>query len=871
MNDTRGSIWRKWDLHIHSPKTRLASNYKGSSIADFCNKVKEQELSAIGLTNYYLFEEDELEEVKKHLEGILVLPNLEFRINDKNKDGEYINIHVIFNPEVDSDTLLDIMNRVVINNIPDENIYLSRANLKEYDESEITVSLDDLKKILSQHLRPVEDYLIGACPTGYGNFRPNNSQRFINLATKIDKMCHFMFGNEGNREFYLNQDPEEARIKLGLSPIPVFKGSDAHKLDDIGSCFTWIKADPTYEGLKQALYEPEARVKIQENNPEKNFTKLRIDSIEISDSEGFPIVNQIVPLNRDLVCVIGGRGSGKSALLETTTFCFGKNKTSDYQDFLSIDGYKPFVEYFEAKGAKAVIGVKYADLDNNIDHFEKVLNQESEDNSNPILYLGQNQIEEIAGDRDKIHSLAFEAVIKNSSLSDEFGQVERSIDELETQFLKLNKEIDGIKVALEKIEIEKVKVEKDRLLKELKLLESKETKEVLDKLQEQRVKRDNLNSVKEGIETIRTLLSQFKDKAEPIAGKINELLPQIEITDSKVDIDLSESEKMLSLVSESIVNSLIPTKYNEALSAAQEKLKGKTEVSVTYIESLKSQLSDVDKSMLKHQSETEKLKKLREERFSVLQKTEEENQKYLELYQRAIKEFEDKNLEILNSIKLEANVTFSWKEIVQELFDLVDKRKVRSLEKFVEDFLNIKNFNEINFMDWLKTFEADSVNLDIFYEDGKRKFEEIVFRNHHALNTLISYEVENEIHKPLRLLSLGQKGTVLLKLFLSIGNNCPIIIDQPEDHLDNDFIYSDLVETIRKAKAKRQIIVVTHDANLVVNGDADQVIIAEYKDESISHTIMGGLENPNVRSKVAKILEGGDEAFKKRERKYQFR
>jgi predicted ATPase len=109
-----------------------------------------------------------------------------------------------------------------------------------------------------------------------------------------------------------------------------------------------------------------------------------------------------------------------------------------------------------------------------------------------------------------------------------------------------------------------------------------------------------------------------------------------------------------------------------------------------------------------------------------------------------------------------------------------------------------------------------------------------------------------------------------LKLFLSTGNNCPIIIDQPEDHLDNDFIYSDLVATIRGAKEKRQVIIVTHDANLVVNGDSEQVIVAKYQNGQIDHQINGSLENPDIRLRVAKILEGGDEAFKKREQKYQF-
>ena len=78
------------------------------------------------------------------------------------------------------------------------------------------------------------------------------------------------------------------------------------------------------------------------------------------------------------------------------------------------------------------------------------------------------------------------------------------------------------------------------------------------------------------------------------------------------------------------------------------------------------------------------------------------------------------------------------------------------------------------------------------------------------------------------------------------------------------------MQTIRSAKKRRQIIVVTHNANLVVNGDADQVIIAIYENEKISHLISGSLENPEIRKNVTSTLEGGIDAFKKREQKYQY-
>ena len=113
-----------------------------------------------------------------------------------------------------------------------------------------------------------------------------------------------------------------------------------------------------------------------------------------------------------------------------------------------------------------------------------------------------------------------------------------------------------------------------------------------------------------------------------------------------------------------------------------------------------------------------------------------------------------------------------------------------------------------------------------------------------------------------------KKEDKVLKLFLAT-TNCPIILDQPEDHIDNNFISSDLVPVLREAKKERQIIIVTHNANLVVNGDAEQVIVAKHKGGKIKYE-PGSIENRAIRREIAELLEGGQEAFEKRERKYAF-
>jgi DNA repair exonuclease SbcCD ATPase subunit len=125
-------------------------------------------------------------------------------------------------------------------------------------------------------------------------------------------------------------------------------------------------------------------------------------------------------------------------------------------------------------------------------------------------------------------------------------------------------------------------------------------------------------------------------------------------------------------------------------------------------------------------------------------------------------------------------------------------------------------------------------------------------------------------------LSPGTRGVLLLTLYLGLDDwdDTPLIIDQPEENLDPQSIYDDLVGFFRSAARRRQVVLVTHNANLVVNGDADQVIIATSQRLS-THGLpafsyqAGGLEDAPIRDGVCRLLEGGAEAFEKRRLRYR--
>jgi predicted ATPase len=127
-------------------------------------------------------------------------------------------------------------------------------------------------------------------------------------------------------------------------------------------------------------------------------------------------------------------------------------------------------------------------------------------------------------------------------------------------------------------------------------------------------------------------------------------------------------------------------------------------------------------------------------------------------------------------------------------------------------------------------------------------------------------------------LSPGTRGIVLLLLYLALDQRDvrPLLVDQPEENLDPKSVFEELVPHFREARGRRQVIIVTHNANLVVNADVDQVIVAEARQigagrlPTLSYET-GSLENPEMRATVCRLLEGGERAFRERERRYRIR
>jgi DNA repair exonuclease SbcCD ATPase subunit len=125
-------------------------------------------------------------------------------------------------------------------------------------------------------------------------------------------------------------------------------------------------------------------------------------------------------------------------------------------------------------------------------------------------------------------------------------------------------------------------------------------------------------------------------------------------------------------------------------------------------------------------------------------------------------------------------------------------------------------------------------------------------------------------YRPIEKLSGGKQISVVLSLLLESSDDSPLVIDQPEDELDKIFLAETLLPILRRLKGRRQIIFATHDANIVVNGDADQVILLDATSDAADVKAQGAIDHPVIRDAILKVLDGGPEAFDMRSRRYGF-
>lgn len=942
MNDPRGSIWRKWDLHLHTPFTKLNNCYsirEGDVWEKFCEKIEKSDVRVFGITDYFSVENYfvfiEKFRAKYPDSKKVFFPNIELRLEvSVNRAAEEIHLHVIFNNKISKHEIEKFLAELKTTRTRN-NANVSCKDLSSNDDFErASVRHADLRKKLENVFGNNVCYIIVAASNNSGLRPDTESPRKLNITDEIDKVCDAFFGGQQNIEYYLKTDRYDgdegpARQK------PVISGCDAHSFEDLESSLgkrrirvqdgnnviekdiTWIKADPTFDGLKEITYEPKDRVKIQEERPDEKKPYSVIDAVRFLDKRDTPeFSDRWIHLNQNLNSIIGGKSSGKSLLL----YHIAKTIDTKRVDEVNKDKEYKKLEYrFEREGGFD-FEVKWADG-------EAYKLKDCDKPNRPITYIPQLYLNRLAEDKkDELNSLVENMLLDSGSGYKEFRkQQKEQMDQSKSELSNLignyyltkdklagNKDDHkklGDRSAIEKNIVEIIKkiatlraeskfsaedeANYTRLQAELsdtngKVAKSEEIVEVItfgkSKLQTLKINAREIfvkNILRETKDNFPTSSSEVVDK---LADILNGLVGDIEVTiKNKLSADFKVIDEEQKRIAES--NKKLQL-LNEELKPLNEKIVHKSKLEA--LQNEKQLEEEKLKSIIEKQNEIEALEgKLSEELSLIISKYEDFFSAYLAIVNKnkQYSEISGANMTLSSSVKVKQD------KFNQNFLEKINKK--RSLSSQFGNCFNENgeyNFISENHLSNIKKMVKKLTSGEIEFNKG--------FDEEKAMYSLLDdhYYIDYDLTKDddrLVDMSPGKMGIILFQLFLHLSQSeYPILIDQPEDNLDNKTVYKELNDFIKQKKVGRQIIIVSHNANLVVSTDSENIVVANQKGQESSEGsqfykfayVNGAIEcsyvdeskkevlsQKGIREHVCEILEGGKEAFEKRENKYGFR
>lgn len=879
----------------------MSKEDKAAAITQIVSNINESDVAVYAINDYWTFD-GYLELRKAHQAGEVihktVFPGIELRIESASKHR--LNIHVILSDKLTDQQLNDFKGqlrlRLIDRPLSDEALIeyarrLDGAKAKLHgagegymndpvvlarigaETAEITkASFEAALKTIPANLRlvmvPYDCY--GGMEKINWKVQPSEDIYFMNLVDIVEEREQSNIDLFACRKTPANEAFIDSFVEtIGGRAKPCVSGSDGHSIASFKTWRaetrtkkTWIKADPTFEGLRQIIFEPSARVRVQELNPGASYIKPFVSSVSIGQElSPFPDnalyenprfgAEPGLVLNSDLVCLIGGRGTGKSCLVDYLGKAFGPAiKASPY--VLSEN----FTVVFNK------------DLTSTATHHAK------EGAELPFVYISQNEVK---------------TKVTMGTVGEEIKQM------LGVQGLSFDSEVDAkIREILSSVHVQKEWFkqtdEKGELIYNLESIESQisRSQSLLDSIttETNREKLErftaNVSKVSVSQEKIRRLLSlreelaTFKTGFDPKATAIDPNIPLLQITEQLDAIALYIEQAEIEIRACEEDNSKIRADFALVYTGDLSGLLQNAESYRSTIEALRSKLAtiqekqrELDDAIVKRSTipaliyaEISRQKETIESRWKAVQQGQPDwTLEQKELMKRILSD---------RKITLEGSVIFDQALFLTKLKDVLNLRSFRATaELSAED--RIREVFPINdAASFLKFMQEDLHTLEeegyisgslasLFYNVAQRS----AFLR---VEPVISYG-----GRPLERLSVGQKGTVYLCLKLATqAFTQPLIFDQPEDDLDNEFIIEELVDIFRGIKQFRQVILVTHNANLVVNADAEQVVVAENENGVLRYT-SGSLESSATNKSVRRVLEGGDEAFLKRELRYNLK
>lgn len=1019
----RGALWRQWDLHVHTPASfhwqgqkfdgDLSSAQTTELVDEMIEAMNKAEPAVFAIMDYWTF--DGWLALRKRLkdEGApvlkkLVLPGIELRLAAPMKGR--LNAHVLFSNEVENQVLLDFKSALRIELVDrplsesalrDLARKVGEDKLKHHGFKKAEVDASDEKALLAgaviaeinadsyrEAIRKVPyDHAIGFMPFDTSDglaevewkehyaYAMNLFQTSPIFETRDVDLRGAFVGEQtqGNTKYFKN-------FQAGLKNIPrlAVSGSDAHCFvgtpgsndkrgygDFPSGKKTWIKADPTFRGLKQAILEPAKRSYIGDKPPkvqevESNKTYY-IESIEITKTGDKAGVGQWlhgcdIPLNPDLVAIIGNKGSGKSALADVIA-TLGNSKQSKHFSFLRRDRFLGKT----GEPARHFTGtLTWCDESTEA----RPLNEPpSEEKAELVRYIPQGYFEELCNEHVSGKSDAFEKELRSVIFSHasedmrlgalDFDQLtEQQEQSLRNRLGEYRKELASANASIVRIEEQLQPIELKKLT-DLLLLKGKQIEEH-DKLKpvevaapteslspEQKQAAEGLAAASQQIEAAKKRTLEIAGETTELAKRqkaianIREQLRLLQRAFDQAQNAVSDDLKLLGFAWSDLAAIDIKTSALDERSAEittkQGELKTESEQLAedlkTYTETQQGFTAKLNAPQQQFESYQRQLAEWNRKRDELIgSPTEPESKVGLETrieqikalpYQ--LKELEAKRLQLSGEIfdtldaqrraraelfkpvqdliqkngliredyrlQFQATLAASADAIADQLFALIKQTwgEFRGQDEALSTIRKLFDSHELNTRDGALAFvgtlqekvleaaRASGSPAGIFNLVKKGQSAATVYDLIFGLNFLEPRYSLLFQDTQIEQLSPGQRGALLLIFYLLVDKGkTPIILDQPEENLDNETVFRLLVPVLSEAKKQRQIIMVTHNPNLAVVCDAEQIIHARFdraSDSTIAYS-SGSIENTGLNDAVVTVLEGTKPAFENRSGKY---
>jgi predicted ATPase len=868
-----GSVWLKADFHLHT-KADKEFNFDGEEndfVKEYINELKKNNVEIGIITNHNKFDLEEYKALKKKAltENIYLIAGVELSINDGSNG-----IHCLIAFEYES---------WIKNNENFIEQFLGSAfegiANRENENTRCKYSLSDLFNKLEEHRKTGRDsfVIMAHIEQQSGFYKELEGGRIKQIA----KDSHFKKNVLGFQKLRTNDFKDKLAVWFnGEDNIPVFlEGSDPKQLNEVGVAgkqkdetgneiekATYVKiGDYNFEAVKYSLTDRHNRISAEK--PQINNAYVRSIAFE-----GGLLDQTEINFSPELNNFIGIRGSGKSSVLEILRYTLGISLGNQASD---MDYKNSLIEHVLKSGGKVIVTVVNEHKEEY--RVEKIYGQKED------IYDGNGRVDAPSVDTVFQQPVYFgQKDLSNKNIDFEADLVKKLIgNKLENIQSKINQnkdEIENIISALKKLDnLDELKKEVNNNIKEAEhKLKLYKEKGVEDKLRQQSRFDSDESKFKKSISEVLNFKNELEslindyaiffnnttfesEENKEIFLEANNLFKQLVIEFNKLDEIKSNTAKHIDAFND-ILKKLDEKKEN----LKEDFARIKREIDIPnlnpdnflkfnrQVETSKLKLTEIDKAEKKRieyatslSNKISELNNLWHEEFNILEKEVKRINKYESSLSISVeyKGRNDKFLGKLQQIFKGSGIRSATYTTIQSIY-----------KDFVEIHRDLENLNsKLNISESLLAEFKNRFNVNLL--------------------DLVTFRVEDRFiinynGKPLKDHSLGQRATALILFLLAQKETNVLIIDQPEDDLDNQTIYEDVIKAIKSLKGEMQFIFATHNANIPVLGDSEKIVSCKYSEDKID--IHGGtIDNQKTQKQIVAIMEGGEEAFNRRKNIYE--